>query len=91
MDKSKQQKCLINARRVANMEVYQKLADHGNAQLGHIWKYTPNEIHKVMECITSYVVNHGGIPNEMVSDSMMLRRLEFYEADMGIRVDCWNV
>lgn len=86
---STKEECLRNVKSVANLDLCQKISDFANKKLGHIWHFTPDEVLKIMQALTSYCINCGEKSNDKDLESIMLRRLEWTQGDSGIRVDTW--
>jgi len=87
MDKSLQQRCLRNCRSVADMELYSKISEYGNKKLGHIWRYKPNQVHKIMRAVISYCINNGTkLPDYKHT---LGRRMQFEDGDSGVTITTW--
>jgi len=80
---STRQECIKNCKSVANMELYQKIADFGNDKLGHIWDFTVDDILRVMHAATLYCIENGE-KRDVVDGDIMLRSLRWTEADGAI-------
>lgn len=81
--------CIENIKGVAPLELYEKLLEFGNKNLGHIWTFTPDEVMKVMTCLVNYCVNSGEEPNNQEAKDMMVKTLEWSEGNCGVRLTTW--
>lgn len=86
---SQRQECLSNLKSVADLELYEKISNFGNERLGHIWGFTPDEILKVTEALILYCVDKGEEPKGEGLEAIGLKRLEWVDADLGVRIDTW--
>lgn len=81
--------CIENIKGVAPLELYEELVEFGNRNLGHIWDFSPDEVMKVMTCLTSYCVAKGTEPEDQEAKDIMVKTLEWSEGDSGIRLITW--
>lgn len=83
---SQRQRCIENLKSVANMELYQKIADFGNERLAHIWDFTADEVLKVLEATLLYCIECGDKPDRKELEDISLRTLEWTHADGAIKI-----
>ena len=83
---SNRRECVKNCKSIANMELYQKIADFGNEKLGHMWDFTIDDVLKVMQAIILYCIESGEVPEDKKLDDIMLRTLGWHEADGAIKI-----
>lgn len=84
--KSQREQCIDNLKGVANLELYEKIANFGNDKLGHIWDFTPDDILKVMEATLLYCIEMGELPKRKALKDICYRELNWIHADGAIKI-----
>ena len=83
---SQRQRCIENCKSIANMELYQKIADFGNEKLGHMWDFTVDDVFKVIHATVLYCIENGLLPEKKELEDIWLRTLEWIEGDGAIKI-----
>ena len=83
---SNRKECITNCKSVANLELYQKIADHGNEKLGHMWDFTQDDITRVMYAITIYCIDKGTQSKKKELNDILYRELYWTEGDGAIKI-----
>lgn len=83
---SQRRECIKNCKSIANMELYQKIADFGNEKLGHMWDFTVDDVLKVMHAVIIYCIEKGDEPKEEELKELLLKSLYWTEADGAIKI-----
>jgi len=68
------------------MELYQKIADFGNERLKHMWSFTVDDILKVIQATILYSIEHGDKSDKKELEDIMLRTLQWEEADGAVKI-----
>ena len=84
--KSQREQCIANLKGVANLGLYEKIANFANERLGHIWDFTPDDILRVMEAVLLYCVERGEEPKQKKLKEISLRELNWTHADEAIKI-----
>lgn len=100
---NQRQECIKNCMSVANLELYQKIADFGNEKLGHMWDYTTGDVLKVMRAVIGYCIENGeklpkvlpkvniSVKEKKEAEDIMLRSLRWTEADGAIIIMTYTI
>jgi len=83
---SDRKECIKNCKSVANLELYQKIADFGNEKLGHMWDFTLDDIMRVMYAITIYCIEKGNPSKKKALNNILYRELYWPEGDGAIKI-----
>ena len=86
---SSRKECIKNIEGTAPLELYKNLAKFGNENLGHIWDFTPEEVMKVMTCLTYYCIEEGKNPIAQELKDTMLKFLEWNEGEGKVKLITW--
>lgn len=83
---NQRQECIKNCKSVANMGLYQKIADFANEKLGHMWDFTVDDILKVMHAVILYTIENGDVPKKKELKGILLKSLYWTEADGAVKI-----
>ena len=83
---SQRRECIKNCKSMANLELYQKIADFGNEKLGHMWDFTADDIVRVMHAVILYCIENGEEPKQKKLRDICLRSLYWTEGDGATKI-----
>lgn len=83
---SDRRNCIKNCKSTANMELYQKIADFGNEKLGHMWDFTVDDVLSVVQAVILYSIEYGEVPEDKALEEIMVRTLNWEEADGAVKI-----
>ena len=83
---SNRRECIKNCKSMANLELYQKIADFGNEKLGHMWDFTLDDVIRAMYALTIYCIENGEESKLKALDDICYRELSWIEGDGAIKI-----